>query len=253
MSTWTGVWLTVALLLAPRLAGARGRASNEEVSGIRLVLWWINRLYALVWHRLRVEGEVALPTRGAAILIANHTSGADACLLQASVRRRLGFMINRDMYDYWLFHWMCVLTGCIPVDRGGRELSSTRAALEALRSGHILPIFPEGVIVPTSGREFGEVRPGVAFLALRSRVPVVPAYISGTPETTKIVPALLTPTRSRIVFGPPVDLSEFLDPHEGPPQRDAIDAAAVRLMEAIKNLRDERSGAESEPIRHQAG
>lgn len=252
MSTGTGLLLTAVLLLAPWCAGARRRAAHEEVSGVRLLLWWINRLYAGAWHRLRVEGNAALPVTGPAILIANHTSGADACLLQASVMRRLGFMINRDMYDYWLFHWMCVITGCIPVDRGGRELASTRAALEALKAGRILPIFPEGVIVPTSGREFGEPRPGVAFLALRARVPVVPAYISGTPATTKIVPALVTPSHARVVFGPPVDLSDFFVDADGPPRRAVLEAAAQRMMDAIKILRDDPAVSEPALIRHQA-
>ena len=53
----------------------------------------------------------------------------------------------------------------------------------ALKEGRVLPIFPEGHIVPESGRRIDEMKPGTAYLALHSGVPVIPAYLCGTPET----------------------------------------------------------------------
>ena len=61
----------------------------------------------------------------------------------------------------------------------------------------MLPIFPEGHIVPESGRRIDEMKPGTAYLALHSGVPVIPAYLCGTPETADIVKSLVTPSHAR--------------------------------------------------------
>ena len=120
----------------------------------------------------------------------------------------LGFMIAKEYYDWPLIHPACKLVGCIPVNRDGRDLQATRAALRVLKGGRVLPIFPEGRITPTSGRELGEFLPGAAFIAVRAGVPVIPAYIRGTPETNQIGPSLSTPSRAYVTFGNPIDLSD---------------------------------------------
>ena len=148
---------------------------------------WMVVVYWL-WHRLKTNGWARLPDSGPAILIANHTCGIDHLVLQAGCRRVLGFMIAREYYDWPLIHWFCKRVGCIPVNRDGRDIYATRAALRALKEGRVLPIFPEGQITPSSGRVLGPMRPGAAFLAIRSGVPVIPAYIRGTPETNQMDP-----------------------------------------------------------------
>ncbi len=92
----------------------------------------------------------------------------------------------------------------------------------------MLPIFPEGHIVPESGRRIDEMKPGTAYLALHSGVPVIPAYLCGTPETDSIVKALVTPSNSRIVFGEPIDLSDI------PADRPADKAAQAEVNSRFK-------------------
>ncbi len=63
--------------------------------------------------------------------------------------------------------------------------------------------------MPTSGRQIDEMKPGTAYLAVHAQVPVIPAYIRGTPATNEIIEALVTPSQARVYFGPPIDLSDF--------------------------------------------
>jgi 1-acyl-sn-glycerol-3-phosphate acyltransferase len=168
-------------------------------------------------------------------LIANHTCGIDHLLLQATTYRVLGFMIAQEYYDNRLFHPFCKLIRCIPVKRDGRDLSATRAALRALEEGRVVPIFPEGRILPTSGRELGEIKQGAAFLALRAGVPVIPAYIRGTPETNQIGPSLITPSSARVVFGKPVDLSDLQSERN---DRAAVVEVSRRFREALLALQN---------------
>jgi 1-acyl-sn-glycerol-3-phosphate acyltransferase len=155
-------------------------------------------------------------------------------LLQAACRRVLGFMIAREYYEWAWIHGMCRHVGCIPLNRDGRDLAAMRAAIKALKDGRVLPIFPEGHIVPASGRRLDDIKPGSAFLAIRAQVPVIPAYIWGTPKTDQIIEALVTPSRAYVTFGDPIDLSD-IDPEQAGDKAVQAEVSA-RLKQALLAL-----------------
>jgi 1-acyl-sn-glycerol-3-phosphate acyltransferase len=237
-----------ALLLFPWLLGPVFRLTEgrPEIRGFLDVLWWLNRGYCHAFHRLVAFNMAPLPEHGPAILVANHTSGIDNFVLQAGCRRVLGFMIAREIAQVW-FVWPIVRAlRCIPVRRDGRDLSATRDALRALKDGRVLPIFPEGKITAKSGREFGPGKPGAAYLTLRAGVPVIPAYIRGTPETATVWEALVTPSKVRVLFGPPIDLSDLnCDPVDRDQEKAQIAAVTERLMDAIRDLRQQSLALEA--------
>jgi 1-acyl-sn-glycerol-3-phosphate acyltransferase len=245
MSPWTLLGLAALFLVGPWFLMPRP-GQRPEVHGRLLFFWWLNAIYCSFWHRMEPARSGGLPERGPALLIANHTSGVDPFVLQASCRRVLRFLIAKELYDYWLFHPICRGLGCIPVRRDGSDLAATRAALRVLEQGQVVPIFPEGRITRQPGRELGQGKAGVAFIALRARVPVIPAYIWGTPETSQIWKALVTPSRARVLFGPPVDLSDFLA--DAPADKTTIARVAARMMEAIRALQRQAHGAGREGV-----
>jgi 1-acyl-sn-glycerol-3-phosphate acyltransferase len=236
MSLWLPLCLSAILLVLPRVLRPP-TAPTWEFRGFLAFLWYLNAAYCTLVHRLEAEPST-LPASGPAILIANHTCNIDHFLLQAGNGRKLGFMIAREFYDFWAFHPFCKMIGCIPVNRDGRDLSATRAALRALEEGKVVPVFPEGRILPTSGRELGEGKPGVAYIALRAKVPVVPAYIWGAPPSKKFLVSFSSPSETRIFYGPPIDPSEFGEGEGRDDERAAIARATERLMGALRDLRD---------------
>jgi 1-acyl-sn-glycerol-3-phosphate acyltransferase len=234
MSPWVLLVLCFALMLGPWVLMPR-RQDDGEIRGLRRLLWRINAALCAYWYGLEAQEMAPLPDRGPAILIANHTSPIDPMLLQATSRRVLGFLIAKEYFDYWLYRPMCRLLRCIPVRRDGHDLAATRAALRALDEGRVVPIFPEGQILPCSGRELGQPKPGVAFLVLHARVPVIPAYIWGTPETGDFGTALRTPARARVIYGRPIDVAKFAP--AGPINKAALTEVSEQLMEEIRALR----------------
>ena len=210
------------------------------------ILWGLNSFYCVFWHRLEVMDRDPLPETGPAILISNHTCCIDHMLLQAATRRLLGFLIAKEFYEYWFFRPFCRIGGCIPVRRDGNDVAAMRAALRVLEEGRVVPIFPEGRILPKSGRELGEAKPGVAFIALRAGVPVIPAYICGTPTTNKVVRSFLTPSHARVYFGPAIDLSDLIA--DGKVERDSFSEVTRRLMGAIRALKEQAREGEAGPI-----
>jgi 1-acyl-sn-glycerol-3-phosphate acyltransferase len=250
MSSLTLLALSVLLLLLPSvLLPVRKRIIGEqpkpEIHGLNRLMHAIMISYCALWHRLKTNGWAPLPETGGAILISNHTCGIDHLVLQSGCRRVLGFVIAREYYDWKLIHWFCKRVGCIPVNRDGRDLYAMRAALRALGEGRVVPIFVEGQITPSAGRELGELRPGAAYLALRIGVPVIPAYITGTPETNQIGPSLVTPSRAVVTFGPPIDLSDLDCERAG--DRDVQAEATCRFRAALLDLRARALG-KTEPV-----
>jgi 1-acyl-sn-glycerol-3-phosphate acyltransferase len=249
MTPWLLLLLTMLLLSIPGwlLRSGRGAGRGDDLGEIRGPLRWVHRgfqAYAAIWHGLRADRYAPLPASGPAILIANHTCGIDHMLLQAASRRLLGFMVAREYFESPWLNWICVYIGCIPVNRDGRDLAAIRAALRALGQGRVLPIFPEGTIVPASGYELGPMRPGTAYIAVRARVPVVPAYILGTPRTNEILESLATPSRARIVFGAPIDLSD-IPPHRAGDKAVQAEVSA-RFEAALRALRAQAVAAEED-------
>jgi 1-acyl-sn-glycerol-3-phosphate acyltransferase len=239
MNLWALLALLATLLILPWFAGhgrrpVRRAAANPEVRGLLRILAALNTLYCFAWHRLAIGGHAPLPESGAAILISNHTCGIDHMLLQSRSRRLLGFMVAREYYEWKWIHWICVYIGCIPVNRDGRDFAATRAALRALRQGRVVPIFPEGHIVPASGTKLDDMRPGTAYLAIQSRAPVIPAYIHGTPWTNEIIESLVTPSRAQVIFGAPIDLSD-IDPRQAGDKK-AQAVVSERFKKALLDL-----------------
>lgn len=219
----------------PRRAPA---ADRGDLGGLHSLLWAVNWLYCKCVHRIRLFNTAPLPARGAAILIANHTCGVDNFLLQAGTNRVLGFVIAEQFYNLWPLSILTHFLGCIPVKRDGRDLAATRECLRALEEGKIVPIFPEGRITPDSGRTFGEGKSGAAFLTLHAKVPVIPAYIRGTPPTNNVFLAARSPSNARVIFGQPLDLAPFLAPQPSREAEKANMAALTEfLMDSIKALR----------------
>jgi len=208
--------------------------TKPEIHGDLTFYWYCARFYTRMVHRLRKSDWAPLPETGPAILIANHTCCIDHLLLQASSRRVLGFMIAREMYELPVVRVFAARTGCIPVNRDGRDLQATRAALRALEEGKVVPIFPEGKITPESGRALGPMRSGAAYIAIRSGAPVIPAFITGSPPTVDIGPSLWSFSRSRVRFGPPLDLSEF-EPSQAK-DKEVLAEVSRRFERALRDL-----------------
>ncbi len=237
---------TVAVLSLPMVLDRSPPPRKDwEFRGFLAFLWYLNSAYCKVVHRLQTE-PAPLPATGPAILISNHTCNIDHFLLQAGSGRKLGFMIAREYYEFWAFRPFCEMIGCIPVNRNGNDTTATRSALRALKEGRVLPIFPEGRILQTSGREIGEGHPGVAFIAMKANVPIIPAYIRGTPKSNVFLRSFLTPSHARIVYGKPIDLADFAVPEGHDYERAARVAATETLMNAIKALRDRVDREEEE-------
>jgi 1-acyl-sn-glycerol-3-phosphate acyltransferase len=170
------------------------------------------RLYCHFWHRWSSPGGDRVPATGPVLLISNHTCSADPPLLQTATRRVLSWLSSREHYEqHWLVRKLLDTLHCVPVRRDGRDAMAARSALQRLREGRAVCVFPEGNL---SGVALGKLRTpkaGAAWLALRSGAVVIPAFIRGGPQTHRLVRAWAgrSPRPAVVRFGRPVDLARY--------------------------------------------
>lgn len=182
--------------------------------------------------------------QGAAIVISNHTSSVDPVLILAGCNRLLSFLVSREHFKlHPVTHWALCYSGCVPVTRSGQDPTGLLRALRRLAQGGIVSLFPEGNLSGVSLNRLRPGKPGMALLALHSRVPVYPVFISGGPRTERLLNSWLFPSAKavRVIFGKPVDLSDYYDQ---PRTRRVIHAVTCLLMEKIGEL---------DPKRHKRG
>lgn len=128
-------------------------------------------------YRLRIEGRERLLSDGPLILAANHVSYWDAVFLQIACPRRIRWILDEGYYHLPVIRWVFRYVGCIPVSEAGGNRAALSAAIQILKDGGVLGIFPEGQLSRT-GR-MGRFRTGVAMLAARTGAAVVPVYLRG--------------------------------------------------------------------------
>ncbi len=129
-------------------------------------------------YRVRVEGRENLPEQGGALLVANHVSLIDGVLLILYSPRPVRMVARPDPNHPRLFRWLAKDSGTIFIQPGKRSVvESIRIGREALRSGDLVCIFPEGQITHTG--ELGEFRPGFLSILKDTGVPVIPIYLGG--------------------------------------------------------------------------
>jgi 1-acyl-sn-glycerol-3-phosphate acyltransferase len=133
------------------------------------------------WFDLRVDGLEHLPPSGPFLIAANHHNYLDGVVLGVTVPQPISFLVMPRVWRATPLHPMFHRNiRSIPIDLERADVGALRRALHALQEGRVVGIFPEGPFSVRGRLEPG--LPGVALLALRSGVPVVPAGIHGTYE-----------------------------------------------------------------------
>ena len=108
----------------------------------------------------------------------------DPPLLSASIPRSITFMAKEELFGPSLLGIVVRAYGAFPVRRSGVDRAALRHALEVLKKGEVLGMFPEGK--RSFSHQLQEAQPGTAFIAARSGAPIVPVGISGSEQVRGI-------------------------------------------------------------------
>ena len=188
--------------------------------------------FRAVGLKLTVTGAEHVPTSGGAVLISNHISYLDFifCGFGAVASGRLvRFMAKKSVFEHRISGPLMRGMHHIPVDRDA-GLASYKQALQALKDGEVVGVFPEATI----SRSFTikEIKSGAVRMAQSAQVPLIPVAVWGGQRLwTKGRPKRLT---QRHV---PVTVSVGEPMHPG--RRDNGDAVTEELHRRMRDLLDE--------------
>ncbi len=243
IDAWSG-YILLAIALLTFVVGMMslfirlGRTSSR-----RLYAFYRNltQFFAHFQWGFRRIGPCTIPEKGPVIITSNHTCYIDPLLIHCACGYRpISFMIAAEYYNLPVAGHFIKVGECIPVRRSEHDVGAMKEVIRTLRGGSVVGIFIQGGI---RGATPGGLKNGVAMFALKTRATVVPAYIGGTRNRGSIVKEFFGRHRARIVFGPPVDLSEF----SGTRDKKSLDAASQRIFKAIMALAPKVEPGNDEP------
>lgn len=127
--------------------------------------------------RIKYVGRENMPKEGGCILAVNHRSNWDPVMAGLGCPRQLTFMAKEELFKNPIFGKLISKLGAFPIKRGGGDVAAIKGAFKILKDERVLLMFPEGHRMKDGSR--GKAKSGVAMIAQRAKVPVVPMYISG--------------------------------------------------------------------------
>ena len=140
---------------------------------VRFTLWLLTHTI----YRIRIVGRPHLPSRGPALIIANHVSMVDGLLIGACIQRFVRFMVYGPYYRLRGVNLLMRRMHAIPVSAGNRRemVEAIARARAELAAGHVVCIFAEGAVSRT-----GNLLPfkhGFERIVSGLDVPIVPVYL----------------------------------------------------------------------------
>ncbi len=186
---------------------------------MRLAIKYLIRFYYAIMFRVEVVGLENYPLNTGKVICPNHINVHDPVVLGAFLPDFVHFMTKKEAFKYKIFNWFLYYAGGFPVDREGTDVSAIKTSLRILKDKKGLMIFAEGTRNKTTTPL--EVKAGVAMLAVKSKVPVVPITVDSTFR-------LFSPIR--IVIHPAVHLDHLYDTK---PSQEVLQAETQKIVNLL--------------------
>ena len=167
------------------------------------MLLWLARI--LLWiplsilHPTFIKGKKNLP-KGKAILSCNHYSNWDIALYILNTTEKIKILAKKELFKNKLFGAILRNFGGIEIDREGNDINAIKNCMKALKSDKKLFVFPEGTRLKNEADILGEIKSGMALIAIKTKTPIIPIWIERKPKIFR---------KSVYTIGKPFELSEF--------------------------------------------
>ncbi len=157
------------------------RSRMPTRSTLQVLFWWVAvrwlcfLLFKLL-YRLRSLHRNRIPPTGAVIFVSNHQSHLDPILMGVHCGA-FAPLARTTLFDIPIWGRALSSLGGIPLDRDKGDIGAMRTAIDVLKSGGRVLMFPEG----TRSRDgtLGTFLPGMLVLVRRTKATVVPIAVEG--------------------------------------------------------------------------
>ena len=162
---------------------------------VRIILW----LPLCILHPTYIYGRKNRP-KGKAILCSNHRSNWDIVNYLLHTTEKVKILAKKELFKNKFFGFILKHLGAIEIDREGNDINAIKECMKALKAGKKLFIFPEGTRLKDESAVLGEVKSGLALIAIKTKTPIVPMWVVSKPKAFR---------KSKIIIGKPYELSDF--------------------------------------------
>jgi 1-acyl-sn-glycerol-3-phosphate acyltransferase len=198
--------------------------------------WSLFLIFFKCYLHRKVVGRENVPAKGAFIFASNHSSYFDPILLGTAIFRSLNYMARDNLFRKRCFGWVMRQLHSFPVKRNAGDLGAIKTALKVLKKGKPLVVFPEGTRTKDENLKRG--KPGIGYIVVKSRVPVVPAYIAGSFRALPRGAGTLKRYPVTVYIGRPL----YFDRYFGKRDKAVYQAISNEIMERISELKRRHEG-----------
>ena len=130
------------------------------------------------YYNPTIIGKEKIPKEGNILIVGNHKHIMDQCLTIIATKRMIHWMAKREYFDNWKTRWFFKMSGVIRVDRAIKDEVAKSEALDVLRQGGAIGLFPEGTRNKTD-KFMLPFKFGAVSMAAKTDATLVPFGISG--------------------------------------------------------------------------
>jgi long-chain acyl-CoA synthetase len=204
----------------------------------------VQKLFYEQFLKTHYEGRPNIPPHTNFIVAANHSSHLDMGLTKAALGDAGHDMVALAAADYFFDNkykraYMENFTNLVPMERTGSLRQSLRHARSFLDRGYNALIFPEGTRSMTG--QMADFKPVIGYLALHSRVGILPIYLHGTYEAFPKGSSIIKSREVGARIGRFLPIEELEELTKGMARAEAYRLIAAFVKHQVENLRDRRN------------
>ena len=179
-------------------------AKDRETSRVYRVVYAIFAMLVGWWFRIRVIGQENEPEEGGFLVCGNHTAASDAVVVAYAFRKhQVRLMAKKELFKIPILAPLIRMLGAFPVDRSGKDVGAIKGAVELLKQGKCMGMFPQGHRYPAEDPRKTPVKNGAALISTRTEADVVPVFIARKDNTPKMF------RRTYIIIGEKIPFESF--------------------------------------------
>ncbi len=201
------------------------------------MLLWIARI--LLWiplsilHPTFIKGKKNLP-KGKVILSCNHYSNWDIALYILNMPEKIKILAKKELFKNKIFGAILRNFGGIEIDREANDINAIKQCFKSLKDGKKLFVFPEGTRLRDDSEVLGEIKSGMALIAIKTKTPIVPIWIERKPKLFR---------KSVYHIGKPFELENFYGKKlDEQTLQEANQVVREKMLEVRQEVIDKKKG-----------
>ena len=177
----------------------RAKKGHPFYMTMRFIIAPIYKFFA----RVRVTGLENIPAEGGAVICCNHIGVNDIFLLGTVFPRQIRFLAKKEWFSVPVLSSLMRALGAVQLDRGGRDVGALRSAVNLVKEGKQIAIFPQGHRYPGVNPAETPIKNGAALITYHAHADVIPVCIKTKGEKYKFLQPI------EVIIGKPIKYSEF--------------------------------------------